>query len=349
MASSEPDATSTTNPSRAQLLARLAAERAFVLQQLEGLNEATLTHDPVFEGWTAAGLLTHLGAWDAFAADRLMKLADGRLGDIRPLDKRDTLAAHNQEMQARFAALPFSQGLAIAQKERRGLRLALERVTDDQLETPIRIHPGWRTTPRSWARWPARHDAEHAADLARWRAGYPPNDPSLRVIHGALLPAILSLSRHEFLALAALIPNVERETRPVVGQWSLKQVMGHLIEYEMLGIIALAAIGVGREPAYDSAITDFDDFNGRRSEIWQARPFAEVFARYQQIRRALLQAAARLDDAALARPFVAPWPATTTACGYLLDMAQHEQEHAGDLRRALGLPPLPRRLGRAGG
>ena len=29
-------------------------------------------------------------------------------------------------------------------------------------------------------------------------------------------------------------------------------------------------------------------------------------------------------------------------------MAQHEQEHADDLRRVLGVKPLPRRLGRAG-
>ena len=47
-----------------------------------------------------------------------------------------------------------------------------------------------------------------------------------------------------------------------------------------------------------------------------------------------------------ARPFPAPWQSTTTAGGYLLDMAGHEQEHADALRRALGLPALPRRLGR---
>ena len=66
-------------------------------------------------------------------------------------------------------------------------------------------------------------------------------------------------------------------------------------------------------------------------------------------RQALLAVAATLDDAALARPFAAPWPATTTACGYLLDMAGHEGEHADALRRSLGLPALPRRLIRGAG
>jgi hypothetical protein len=292
-------------------------------------------------------LLAHLGYWDAFAGDRLMKLAEGRLSEIRPLDKHDTLAEHNQATLVRFAGLPFTQGLAIAQKERRGLRLALRSVPDDLLEKPIQLRPGWRTTPRVWARWPARHDAEHAADLVRWRAGYPPNDPSLRVIHRELLAALLSLSRHEFWTLAALIPAAERETRPVVGAWTLKQVVGHMTDYEMLGIVALVQVAEGREPEYESAVADFDTFNSERSDVWQARPWADVWSRQDQARRTLLRQTARLDDAALVRPFPAPWPATTTACGYLLDMAQHEREHADDLRRALDLSPVPRRLGRA--
>jgi hypothetical protein len=342
------DSPAQVNPvRRAQLLARLAAERSHLLLQLEGLDEETLSHNPVVEGWTAAGLLAHLGYWDAFAADRLMKLADGRLNEIRPVEKHDTLEAHNQEARVRFAGLPFTQGLAIALKERRGLHLALQSVPDDVLEAPVQLRPGWQTTPRVWARWPARHDAEHAADLVRWRAGYPPNDPSLRVTHRELLRPILGLSRNEFRALAALIPASERETRPVEGVWTLKQVLGHLIDYEGLGIIALTSIAAGREPEYQNTIHDFDAFNNMRGVVWQARPWAEVSTRYLSMRHTLLQTAARLKGEALARPFAAPWPATTTACGYLLDMAQHEREHADGLRRSLGLPALPRRLGRA--
>jgi hypothetical protein len=329
------------------MLARLAAERTFLLLQLEGLSEDTLTHDPVFEEWTAAGLLAHLGYWDAFAADRLMKLAEGRLSEIRPLDKHDTLAERDRATLPRFAGLPFTQGLAIALKERRGLRLALRNVSDETLETPIELRPGWRTTPRVWARWPARHDAEHAADLVRWRAGYPLNDPSLRVIHRELLPALLRLSSYEFWALAALIPAAERETRPVVGEWTFNQVIGHLTDYEMMGVVALTDVAAGREPEYETIITDGDAYNGRRSEVWRARTWPEVWQLQYQVRRTLLRKISSLDDAALIRPFTAPWQATTTACGYLLDMAQHEREHADDLRRALGLPPLPRRLGRA--
>jgi hypothetical protein len=154
---------------------------------------------------------------------------------------------------------------------------------------------------------------------------------------------LLGLSRQEFTALAALVPAAERETRSVSGSWSLKQIAGHLCDYESLGVVALKAVSAGQEPVY-TAITDFDRFNNEREAVWAGLSWDEVWRVFTTTRRALLQLAEALPDEALARLFNAPWPAQTTACGYLLDMAQHEREHADGLRRALGLPPLPRRL-----
>jgi hypothetical protein len=344
---------SSISPRRADLLARLAAERSFLLQQLEGLDEAALTHAPVFEGWTTAGLLAHVAYWDALTADWLAKLADGRPGDIRAAAIIDgSLDARNADLQRRFAGLPFTQGVAMAQKERRGLLLALQRLPDDTLHRRVYLtgdSSEHRVMPANWLRRRHRHDAEHSADLIRWRAYYPPNDPSAPVIHRALLRPLLGLARAEFLALAALVPPGERETRPIEGDWSLKQVLGHLSDYERLGVVALRQLAAGREPAYERTIEDFEGFNAERGPVWAALPWAEVWAHYVAARRAMLEVALTFDDAALARPFVAPWLTTTTACGYLLDMAGHEQEHADALRRALGRPALPRRLGRAGG
>ncbi len=331
------------SPRRAQLLARLAAERTCLLLPLEGLDEATLTGAPVAAEWTAAGLLAHIGYWDGFAADRLSKLLDGRRGEIRPLDE-GALDARNASLQAHFSGLSFHSAVAVLQKERRNFLSVLSRTPDETLYGRLRLAPGWRPTPYSWARRRYRHDAEHAAELARWRRAYPPNDASRRVIHRALLRPLLGLSRQEFIALAALIPASERETRSVAGDWSLKQIVGHLCDYESLGVIALQAVGAGAEPAYGPAIADFDRYNAERGAAWAGRSWAEVWRVATATRRALLQLAESLPDEALARPFAAPWPALTTACGFLLDMAQHEREHADGLRQALGLPPLPRRL-----
>lgn len=329
---------------RAQLLARLAAERSHLLLKLEGLDEAALTGETIAGQWTAAVLLAHLAYWEAFAADRLGKLAGGRRGDIRPLGADDALDARNAAMQSQFAGLSFSEAVAMLQKERRGFLLALGQYPDEALEREVRLRPGWRVRPRKWAAWPYRHDAQHAAEIARWRKTQPPLDPSRRVIHRALLRPLLGLAQQEFLTLAALLPSEERETRPLDGEWTLKQMIGHLVDYERLGVIALKAVAAEREPVYDEPIPDFDAFNDSHAAAWVEMSWNEVWAHYRATRRALLLIAETLPDAALGRPFAAPWMELTTACGFLLDMAQHQREHAESLRRAFDLRPLPHRL-----
>ncbi len=335
------------SPARAVLLARLAAERTNLLQRLEGLDEATLTHDPVFEGWTAAALLAHLGYWDALTADWLAKLADGRRADIRPEGVIDgPLDARNAELQRRFAALPFDQAVAVFQKERRNLLTALERLPDATLFRRVQLRPGWRATPADWLRRRGRHDGAHAADLARWRANYPPNDKSVRVIHRALLRPLLGQSRAELLALFTLIPPASREAGAVEGQWTLPQVLGHISDYDRLGVVALRQLAAGETPTYEGTFVDIESYNTERGPYWATVSLAEAWAQFIATRQALLAVAATLDDAALVRPFTAPWRTTTTACGYLMDMAGHDQEHSDALRRARGLPALPRRLNR---
>lgn len=336
--------TASTSPRRAQLTARLAAERSGLYLQLEGLDEATLGISPVTGEWTAAGLLAHIGYWDALYADRLTKLVDGRRGEIQPVASLDE---RNAAVMERLRGLRFNEAVAIAQKERRNFLSAFGRVPDELLFRRVRLEPGWRPSAYGWARQQAAHDAGHAAELARWRRQFPPNDPSLRVIHHTLLRPLLGLSRQEFLALAALVPPDARETEPLASGWTLKQTIGHLADYEGLGIIALKAVAAGREPNYPAVIDDFDAYNAARLEALAAESWNETWASYLAARRALTLIIETLPDEALARPFLAPWGQTTTACGYLLDMARHEQEHADILRQSFELPPLPRRLNRA--
>lgn len=336
------------SPRRGQLLARLAADRSCLLLQLEGLDENILSEDRVTTGWTAAGILAHLAYWDAFFADRFGKLARGRRDQIKPLNVEDSLDARNAAMQARFAGLSFSAGVALCQKERRSFLLALNQLSDDALFRRVQLRPGWRTTPHRWARIAHQHDAEHLVDLTRWRKTFPANDPSIRIIHRSLLRPILGLSRQEFLALAALAAQDEREKRSLIGSWTLKQVIGHLVDYERLAVVALKALAARQDPAYEVSITSFDAFNNEHGPKWASIPWEEVWAEFLATRRALLLLADSLSDEDLARPFAAPWSGMTTACGFLLDMAQHEQEHADALRQVFGLPALPRRMGRAG-
>lgn len=283
---------------------------------------------------------------EAIAADHLSRVVDDRITSSRkleveaPPEPRDTITPHP------FAGISFDGAISIAQKERHNFLSALERLGDDDLLRRVRSRSGRRIRPSKWANQSHRRDARRSADLARWRATLSPLDPTLRTIHSTLLRPILTLSRHEFLALASLIPPDERETRPLEGIWTLKQMIGHLADYEGLGIVALRAVAAGMEPNYKPPITSFDAFNNERGEVWAGAAWNEAWAKYEATRHGLLSIAGTLTAESLARPFLAPWQKITTACGYLLDMAQHEREHADGLRRALGLPTLPHRLGR---
>ena len=331
---------------RVTLLARLAAERAFLLQQFEGLDEDVLSRSPLADGGTAASLLAHLGYWDAYYTDRLSKVIDGRLLEIRSLSDSE-VDERNGIIQTRAVQMSFPEALAVSRKERRNFLMVLGRTPDAVLRRRLRLNPDWRTTPQKWVRRRYLHDAEHSAGLARWRQNFPPNDASLRTIHRSLLRPILGLARQELQAIAALVAPRERQTRPVDGSWTLKSLLGHLVDYERLGVVALKAISDGQKPDYGVVIETFDAFNRSRMDEWSAVGWEEVWTDYLATRKALLLLADSLSDRQLIQPFVAPWRATTTACGYLLDMAQHEQEHAGDLRHAFSLPTLPRRLRRA--
>ncbi len=191
---------SSISPRRADLLARLAAERSFLLQQLEGLDEATLTHDPVFGGWTAAGLLAHLAYWDALTADWLAKLADGRPGDIRAAGIVDgSLDARNADTQRHFAGLPFAQGVAMCQKERRGLLLALQRLPDTTLQQRLYLDTGHRATPAHWVRRRQRRVIKGQSDFQH---GPPCSDvvrPHLGPGQGGPRRAALSVETLEIL------------------------------------------------------------------------------------------------------------------------------------------------------
>ncbi|MCL4803494.1 MAG: DinB family protein, partial [Anaerolineae bacterium] len=238
------------SPKRAQLLARLAAERSHLYLQLEGLDDEHLSGLPAVGNWTAAALLADTANSEKIAADNLSRLANNRDTEIRPSideappEPRDTTSPHP------FAGISFDEAIAIAQKERRNFLATLDRLEDEDLLRRVRSRSGRRIRPGKWATRPYRRDAQISADLARWRATLPLPDPALRTIHSALLRPILTLSRNEFLALASLIPPDDRESRPLEGIWTLKQMIGHLVDYEGLGIVALSAVAAGMEPDY---------------------------------------------------------------------------------------------------
>ncbi|MDT8283963.1 MAG: 3-oxoacyl-[acyl-carrier-protein] synthase III C-terminal domain-containing protein, partial [Thermovirgaceae bacterium] len=104
----------------------------------------------------------------------------------------------------------------------------------------------------------ARHDAAHAADLAVWREV---QGLQLQLQMGVgprqILLAALTAAREALLAAAALVSPDERVSRPVCGEWTLKDVLAHVADWEWVGVEGLRHMAAGQQPQVEH-IKDID-------------------------------------------------------------------------------------------
>ncbi len=311
---------------RHHLLARLATERAGLLWQLIGLDERTLVGLPVFDDWTAKDLLAHVAAWDEVMAERIEMILAGREEEIVVLTGADE-DARNAAFHAERRDWPLQQAVEALVTARAGFLVTLTQLPDEELYRLQRL-PAGETSARVWTEWRARHDATHAADLSAWREEHKLErgvGPKLILLAG------LAAARDELLAAAALIPPEERTSRPVCGHWTLKDVLGHVADWEWVGEEGLRHVAAGRPPGVEH-IEDIDAWNQAHAEARRDQPWEEVWADLHAAREALLEALEGMSQADLARSFPFPWGQEGTAYQWAVVYLAHDREHAGGLR-----------------
>jgi len=325
---------------RSLLLARLAGERAHLLFQYRSLAEEVLTAVPVSGGLSAKDVLLHVAAWDAINSERLSLVLHGRRADMRQIASFDEV---NADLYGRFAAIPLEQALAACLKERSGFLALLKRLPDALLHRRITLPWGQRIRPRTWARWRWQHDAHHAQDMLEWRQAQPP-DRVRQIGPKVILRAQLQATRREILSLVDVIPPAERTQRPVCGIWAMKDLIGHLTDWELVGVNGMQQLAAGQTPEFDRPIHDFDAFNAANAAARQDQPWEEVWEAFTAVRQNLLALFDQLPEVDLQRPVPAPWGRTIPAYVWMQVWMAHDHEHAVDVRHALSLPGWPRYL-----
>ena len=331
---------------RKQLLARLAAERAYLLQQYRGLSAETLTTAPAAGSLTFKDLLLHVAAWDAFHAERVSLVRancpNGRSAELQEFTP-ETLDQRNAELEKHFQAVPLEQALATCHKERSGFLTTLQRVSDEELHRRMTMPWGRRSRIRTWARWRFLHDMDHAAELKTWRSNQP-RETVQQAGPKSVLRAIFNATRKEFLTLVDLIPADERTTRPVCGVWGIKDLVGHLTDWERVGVDGLRQLADGQTPEFDYEITDFNAFNNANAAARADQSWDRVWADFTTTRQDLTDLFDQLPDETLSRPTPTPWGGTIPTYLWVMVWAGHEHEHAVDVRGGLDLRNWPRRL-----
>jgi len=313
---------------RAQLLARLAAARAGLLEQLIGLDERALTEVPVLDGWTIKDLLAHIAAWDRWEERTMKCMVAGEVPDFTAVQDFD---ASNAAFVAEWRDRTLAEVLAELQAARADWVAWLESLSEVEFFRR-RSYAGWDW---SFSVVPLRvqwqHDAEHAAQIAAWREA-----EGLKGESGprAVLLAALATARDELLAAAALVPSEERASRPVCGEWTLKDVLGHVADWEWFGTEGLRQMSAGQPPGVEH-VQDIDAWNQAHVEIRRDQPWEAVWADFQSARRALMEILEKMSQTDLARLFPAPWGAEVTPYAWLCIYLDHDRSHAWDVREAM--------------
>jgi uncharacterized damage-inducible protein DinB len=313
------------NKERSVLLAWLAAERAELLWQLVGWDERELIGSPVSDEWTAKDLLAHVAAWDQLFTARIELILTGKMADIVSLD----LDAHNATLYAERKDWSLEQALQAALQARSIFLAALAQVDDDAFERPHHL-PWGEATVRQWTEWRAKHDRAHATDLAAWR-----KDRGFEGQAGpkAVLEAVLVSARDELLVAVALIPGEERSSRLVCGEWTLKDVIAHITDWEQVGTEGLVLMAAGQDPELEGA-GDIQAWNQMHYEARRDQPWNEVWRDLNRAYEAFAKALAGIGQAEMERSFRFPWGAVGTPYEWATVFAGHDREHATEIRES---------------
>lgn len=309
---------------RGALLASLAVERAGLMQQLLGLSEEALTKAPILGSWSIQDILAHIAAWDRWQHGVMRALADGEDPDLSAGE--DYHAANDA-----FVDLWRGQSLATVLDELQSARkdwVAWLANLSQQEFFKERSYEG-----EDWSfdgeqiRVMWEHDAEHANQIAVWR-----QSTELRGKSGPqeVLLAVLDATRRELLTCAALVPATERDVRRVCGVWTLKDVLGHVADWEQVGVKGLGDMAAGKAPQVE-LIDDIEAWNQVHAGMRREQSWNVVWKDLQATRQAFLEAVQNVSQAALARPYPFPWGVEGTPYQWISVFVMHDRDHARDL------------------
>lgn len=307
---------------RRLLMARMARGRVGLLAGLLGMDEKTLTEAPVVDEWTVKDLLAHIAAWDRWEARTMEAMAAGGAPDLSVTEDYDGAnavfveAARGQSLESVLDEL----------REARAEWVAWMRSLPEEVFFAPRSYQGDDLTfsgelPVFW-----EHEAEHARQIATWRAV-----KDLKGGSGSkmVMLAALEAAREDLLAAAALVPAEGRDSWPVCGSWTLKDVLGHVADWERFAYEGLGMMAAGQTPDVER-VDDIEAWNQAHAEARRAQPWEVVWDDLTQGRQALMALLGGMEEAQLARRFDFPWGVEGTAYDWLGVFVEHDREHARD-------------------
>lgn len=305
---------------RTRLVASLRAAPT-LLRAMAAAHADVAWRGPEPGEWSIGEVVRHLveGDRDTFLP-RLRRMVT----EERPLfDRRPRVDGDTADLDALLGA--FASARAEAVKILAGL--------DDA---------GWRregTSPSqgalsvlAYAATMTDHDTQHLRQIhdLRERFGLTPRRCEAR------LPLTVSALRAELAATEGRLREVSAglsaealRRRPAPGEWSLKEVMAHLMDLERtLFLPRLRRTAEEDTPVFEA----FDPVAWAAQRDWRAGDFADDLAGFAAARRETIAFLASLPPGAADRPALSGFFGPVTLAQYATHVADHDLEHLAQMR-----------------
>lgn len=133
-----------------------------------------------------------------------------------------------------------------------------------------------------------------------------------------------------FMDTMGQLTEEELTARPVVGQWSVKDVMAHVWSW-VEEAARTAKAWDGRRPWQEGVAYD-DEWNERHVREKEALALIAVVDGLTGAHRRLMHLLDLEEDDALAVVAKAPWGAEMALVDFYYEMAAHYHDHVGDLK-----------------
>ena len=150
----------------------------------------------------------------------------------------------------------------------------------------------------------------------------------ISLIPGGDLIKIMKEQFERTLATLQKISETQSLTRYAPGKWSIKEMVGHMVDAER--IMSYRALRIARGD--ETPIPGFEQDDYVRAANSDARPFAEIVDEFQKVRQATLALFSSFDEAALSRRGTASdLPVSARALTHIV--AGHERHHMNVLQK----------------
>jgi hypothetical protein len=130
--------------------------------------------------------------------------------------------------------------------------------------------------------------------------------------------------------MQAVLDEVDTQIE-VYPEWTIKQILAHIIGWDDVTTTALRAHAQGQEPSTPAA-RGIDHYNAHSVATRQALSYEHILKECDLAREELKAAIRDMPDEKLAQPMLFPWGQTGTVAQVVAIFVHHEEQHAQEIR-----------------